>query len=131
MEWLKHLAVEKCSQGILVNNQCEEIFIIKLFSQIIIQEYKNGMDHGNYYHWNSDGYLIRHSEYINDKLHGMDKIYRHDGKLHREVSYSNGIRDGVTITYDEDGNVESEDFYINGKFVGNDYVIQMKRLGKM
>ena len=131
MEWLKYLAVEKCSQGILVNKQCEGIFIIKLFTHTLIQEHKNGIIHGNTYRWNEDGYLIRHSEYACGELHGMDKKYKDDGKPFREVSYSNGIRDGVTITYDEDGNVELEDFYINGKFVGKDHIIQLKCLGKM
>jgi antitoxin component YwqK of YwqJK toxin-antitoxin module len=74
----------------------------------------DGLFHGTYKEWNSNGKLIKEYQYDRDNKDGICKSFYPSGSLRKKYNYMNGNKDGLCIVYFEDGQIMEEINYSDG-----------------
>jgi len=80
--------------------------------------YKDGILHGDYTGYYSDGSKKLVFHYVNGKMEGKYFRYASDGAVEVESNYKNGLKEGTEIHYDGAGNIRSSVTYTEGKETG-------------
>lgn len=76
---------------------------------------KEGLLHGDYIIFHSNGNIYSHSLYSNGKLNGEEKIYFPSGALKKVKTYRNNEPHGQIVEYFETGQVAFKSKIVNGK----------------
>jgi antitoxin component YwqK of YwqJK toxin-antitoxin module len=92
MEWLKHLAIKKDGERILVN----------------------GWKQGTQYYKYLDGQLECECNYNCDQRHGIQRVWYENSQLWCEYNYFNDKRHGIQRGWSISGSLWFENNYING-----------------
>jgi len=84
---------------------------------VSITSYIDGKLNGNFFEFDSRGYMVTQASFLNDILDGRLIKYKF-GKIIEEANYSNGKLNGKKITFNRNGNIQEEIEYKNGVLDG-------------
>ena len=82
------------------------------------EHYKNGIQHGDQYYYDTGGRLIRQEIFIEGVRNGPYLTYYNTKKKKEEHNYLNGNKHGICYWYYDDGDKMSEYTYVNGNIDG-------------
>ncbi len=78
----------------------------------------DGLFHGIYKEWDSNGKLIRKYQYHRDSKDGLCISYYPNGNIKKKYTYMNGNKDELCTMYYESGNIMEERHYSDGEMNG-------------
>ena len=84
-------------------------------------EFKEGLLHGDYIIFHTNGEMYSHTKYSNGKRHGDELTYFNNGVLNNKSSYNNDVLVGSQYTYFENGKIQSESKIEDGKSIETQY----------
>jgi antitoxin component YwqK of YwqJK toxin-antitoxin module len=86
-------------------------------SGLKIEQYKQGLLHGNIKVWSSNGILIEDSRWAEGAKEGLDRTWRDDGTLVQSCLFKHNKLNGVSTYYHNDGGITIAE-YLNDFFHG-------------
>jgi antitoxin component YwqK of YwqJK toxin-antitoxin module len=103
MEWLKHLAIHKHKDGVIVNAIYQGVHVSRDIPGNItaIYNFANGKRNGFQYLFYQHDVLKAKRHYINDKQHSIQLEYNTDGQLQRRENFLYGKLYGVQEKWDD------------------------------
>lgn len=95
--------------------------------------YKNGLPHGKWLTFYSNGVLKSIENWKEGKLNGKYVLYNESGDKMMENNYSNGKDDGRFQLFYSDGTLQMEGYFRNGTVIGEwkNYDTRGKIVGKI